>query len=85
MLPLWDFNYRLFQLSLDSQAVITARMMRFMCNHPSCESEALRMVEEKFAAFGRASVHAALGGTYEATLSDLERRVRANRKRLTGV
>lgn len=82
MFPLWDFNYRLFQLSIDSQAVITERMMRFMSNHPSSEKEATRMVQEKMVAFGRAGLNVAFGGSYEETLSDLEKRVKANRKRL---
>ena len=75
---------RLMQLSLDSQVVITERLSRLVSGHPGAEQEAVKMIEEKVIAAGRAMINASMGGHWEETLADLETRVEANKTRLTG-
>jgi hypothetical protein len=90
MLELWRNWIDASRFALDTQCVITLRMLRMASGGPLAAAEAQRMITEKIAA---AAVAHVTGGLAMATGKSLEiatkramgpvrRRVRANRRRL---
>lgn len=89
-LNLFTFNLRILSMWMDTQTVMTLRLMGLSGAIPARRGETRRMVAEKGPAMGRAyaaGVQATMAGKrpdeiVDATLAPLGRRVRANRKRL---
>jgi uncharacterized protein YaaW (UPF0174 family) len=76
---------RLFSLTLDSQTVVAQRMYRFMTGHPDAAREMQSMVEEKMRIGQDALFKMGLNQPYDAVLKDVERKVKANKKRLAKI
>jgi hypothetical protein len=80
------------RLAADMQRVIALRMIRLAAGGPLASREARRMVSEKIAAFGESQVAAMAALASGSTLKHAakkahrpyRRRVRANRRRLSG-
>ncbi len=69
-------------LALESQQVIGLRLMKIALGGAGASHEAQRMVTEKVAAFGEATLEVATGGTPHAVVKGYRKKVRANRRRL---
>src|SRR5215831_20884908 len=91
MLNLWHAYIRAAQAGWDANVVVTMRLMRLAVGGALAQREAQRMVAEKIAASAEAQAAAITkmlmgGGTAAATKSAsavYQRKVRANRRRLT--
>jgi len=91
MLNLWHAYVRAAQVGWDANVVVTMRLMRLALGGALAQSEAQRMVAEKIAASAEAQATAMAkmlmgGGMTAATKSAssvYQRKVRANRRRLT--
>ncbi|TDR85188.1 hypothetical protein EV668_4732 [Enterovirga rhinocerotis] len=70
-------------LGVEASQVISLRLARIAAGGAKGESESRRMVEEKVAAASRAGMTLATGGSPEAVIRQLRRKVRANRRRLS--
>ncbi|MEP3436635.1 MAG: hypothetical protein ABJN75_07635 [Hoeflea sp.] len=87
---LWRTSIDLGTLALETQAVVTMRMMGMAGLWPVAKSENKKMVKEKLPAFAKAATSAAgtamRGGRPDEAVSvaakSLTRKARANRKRL---
>jgi hypothetical protein len=78
-------------LGIEASTVIALRMMKMAAGGPAAQSEARRMVSEKLSAGSALQALALTGGlgpTAESatnkTLAHYRRKVRANKRRLTG-
>ena len=88
---LWDAYIRAAQIGWDTNAVVAKRLMRLAVGGALAQREAQRMVAEKVAAIAEAQAAATTkmmmrGGMAAATKSAsavYQRKVRANRRRLT--
>ena len=90
--PWLALTLRTMQLGFDAQNVIFLRMMRLSAGGARGQSEARRMISEKIAAGAEAQATAVSGvmaGRNEAAVAGqvvrrLQKRVRANKRRLSG-
>ena len=90
--PWLALTLRTMQLGFDAQNVIFLRMMRLSAGGARGQSEARRMISEKIAASAEAQATAVSGvmaGRNEAAVAGqvvrrLQKRVRANKRRLSG-
>ncbi|MBQ0804163.1 antifreeze protein [Sulfitobacter sp. HGT1] len=90
-LKLLALNAQFTSLMIDTQAVMTLRMLGMAGALPHASGENSRMFKEKGPAMARAykaATHAALSGgspdqIMTAAMAPVSKRVRANRKRLT--
>jgi predicted oxidoreductase len=80
MLKFW---YDATMLSLESQRVVGLRMMTLAGGGKNAQAEASRMVTEKFAASMAAAVTLMCGGSGEAVLAQVRKKVRSNSRRLS--
>jgi hypothetical protein len=80
MLKFW---YDATMLSLESQRVVGLRMMKLAGGGKNAQAEASRMVTEKFAASMAAAVTLMCGGSGEAVLAQVRKKVRSNSRRLS--
>jgi len=87
----WLDAFRLAQLCFDAQSVVALRMMRLASGDKQAAKEAERMVNEKFAALAEAQANLIrdmmTGKAHLAparAVALYHRKVRANRKRLSG-
>ena len=78
MLKFW---YDATMLSLESQRVVGLRMMKLAGGGKNAQAEASRMVTEKFAASMAAAVTLMCGGSGEAVLAQVRKKVRSNSRR----
>jgi hypothetical protein len=84
--------YKTAQLGFEAQNVVALRLMRLAAGGTTSQTEATRMVNEKFAAFAEAQIAgtaAAIAGrpanvVSGRILNTYKKRVRANRRRLVG-
>jgi hypothetical protein len=89
--PWLALTFKAMQVGIDAQNVIFLRMMRLSAGGARGQSEARRMVSEKIAAGVEAQVNAVSGmmtGRKETVvagqiLGGLQKRVRANKRRLS--
>lgn len=80
-----------WQMGLEAQSVVALRMLRLAAGGSRAETEASRMVTEKFLAAGEAQLAAATAAMHGhkehvvagKTLSVYSKRVRANKRRLS--
>lgn len=70
-------------LGIEASQVIPLRLARIAAGGAKGERESRRMVEEKVAAASRAGLTLATGGSPQAVIRQLRRKVRANRRRLS--
>jgi hypothetical protein len=90
MIAFWRNWFDAGRFALDTQCVITLRMMRLASGGPSVAAETQRMIAEKVGALAAAQVAGALslasgknaGIAAKRALAPIRRRVRANRRRL---
>ena len=89
--PMFDFYRGLSGLAMDSSAVIGLRMMKAAQGGASWPAEARLMVAEKAQAamdaqtlFMRGLLSGGVAGAPSQTLAMYRRRVKANRRRLSG-
>jgi len=80
MLKFW---YGATMLSLEAQQVIALRMMKFAIGGRQAQTEAGRMVTEKVSASMAAAAMMLRGGTPQAVVAQVRRRVRSNSRRLS--
>ena len=80
----WKLSMDTTMLLMESQAVIGLRMVKLAAGGASAHAEAQRMVGEKVAAAGEAAMLLATGGSTQRVVSGYRRKVRANRRRLSG-
>ncbi len=87
----WLAAFRLTQLGFEAQSVIALRLMKLAMGGPAAKKEAKRMVSEKVAALAEAQIDfarsIAFGNAEHAPakiIANYSRRVRANRRRLSG-
>jgi hypothetical protein len=80
MLKFW---YDATMLSLESQRVVGLRLMKLAGGGKNAQAEASRMVTEKFAASMAAAVTLMCGGSGEAVLAQVRKKVRSNSRRLS--
>jgi hypothetical protein len=84
--------YKTAQLGFEAQNVVALRLMRLAAGGTSSQTEARRMINEKFAAFADAQIAdsaAVLAGRPASVVSErilrtYKKRVRANQRRLLG-
>jgi hypothetical protein len=84
--------YKTAQLGFEAQNVVALRLMRLAAGGTSSQTEARRMINEKFAALADAQITgtaAAMAGrpadvVSGRILNTYKKRVRANRRRLSG-
>jgi hypothetical protein len=89
--PWLELTLKAIQLGIDAQSVIALRMIRLAAGGARAHSEAQRMVMEKFTAVAEAQTAAAsaiLNGHHDhvvvsKTLGAFDKRVRANKRRLS--
>jgi hypothetical protein len=80
------------QLAFEAQNVMALRLMRLAAGGPYSHAEASRMISEKFVALAEAQMIVAVGATAGRSsnvvagkiLGTYKKRVRANRRRLSG-
>ena len=80
---MFKFWYDATMLSLEAQRVIGLRMMKLAGGGKNAQAEASRMVTEKFAASMVAAATLMSGGSGEAVVAQVRRRVRSNSRRLS--
>ena len=80
----WKLGMDTTMLLMESQAVIGLRMVKLAAGGASAHAEAQRMVGEKVAAAGEAAMLLATGASTQRVVSGYRRKVRANRRRLSG-
>ena len=80
MLKFW---YDATMLSFESQRVVGLRMMKLAGGGKTAQAEANRMVTEKFNASMAAAVTLMCGGSGEAVLAQVRKKVRSNSRRLS--
>jgi len=80
MLKFW---YDATMLFLESQRVVGLRLMKLAGGGKNAQAEASRMVTEKFAASMAAAVTLMCGGSGEAVLAQVRKKVRSNSRRLS--
>ncbi|MGA0594153.1 hypothetical protein [Enterovirga sp. CN4-39] len=71
-------------LAAESAAVIQLRLLKLALGGPKAKREARRMVSEKVLAAGSATRTLMTGGSPGQVVSGYRKRVRANRRRLSG-
>jgi hypothetical protein len=89
--PWFEVALKATQLCVDAQSVMTLRMIRLAAGGARAQGEAQRMVVEKIAAMAEAhaaAISAVLNGHQDhvvvtKTLSAFDKRVRANKRRLS--
>jgi hypothetical protein len=89
--PWFEVALKATQLCVDAQSVMALRMMRLAAGGARAQGEAQRMVVEKIAAIAEAqaaAISAALDGHQDhvivsKTLGAFDKRVRANKRRLS--
>jgi len=80
---MFKFWYDATMLSLESQRVVGLRMMKLAGGGKNAQTEASRMVTEKFTASMAAAVTLMCGGSGEAVLAQVRKKVRSNSRRLS--
>ena len=80
----WKLGMDTTMLVLESQAVIGLRMAKLAAGGAAARAEAHRMVDEKVTAANEAALLLATGGSTQRVVSGYRRKVRANRRRLSG-
>jgi hypothetical protein len=81
---MFKFWFDAAMLSIEAQQVIGLRMMRLAQGGKAAQAEASRMVTEKMAATMTAAATLMAGGSGEAVVAEVRRRVRSNSRRLSG-
>jgi hypothetical protein len=80
---MFKFWYQATMLSLEAQRVIALRMMKIAGGGPGAQAEASRMMTEKIAESMAVAATLLRGGTGEAVVAQVRRRVRSNSRRLS--
>ena len=80
---MFKFWYDATMLSFESQRVVGLRMMKLAGGGKNAQAEANRMVTEKFTASMAAAVTLMCGGSGEAVLAQVRKKVRSNSRRLS--
>ena len=80
---MFKFWYGATMLSLESQRVIGLRMMKLAMGGKNAHAEASRMVTEKIAESMAAAATLIGGGSGEAVVAQVRKRVRSNSRRLS--
>jgi len=80
---MFKFWYDATMLSLEAQRVVGLRMMKLAGGGRNAQAEASRMVTEKFTASMAAAVTLMCGGSGEAVLAQVRKKVRSNSRRLS--
>jgi hypothetical protein len=80
---MFKFWYQATMLSLEAQRVIALRMVKFASGGPGAQAEASRMMTEKIAESMAVAATLLRGGTGEAVVAQVRRRVRSNSRRLS--
>jgi hypothetical protein len=89
--PWLALTFKAAQLGMDAQRVIALRMMRLAAGGMAGQNESLRMISEKIAAVGEAqaaALSAIASGQKDTVIAKkvlrvFEKRIRANKRRLT--
>lgn len=80
----WKLGVDASMLALESQAVIGLRLAKLAAGDAAAGIEAERMISEKVFAAGEAAMLLATGGSAQGVITGYRRKVRANRRRLSG-
>jgi hypothetical protein len=80
---MFKFWYDATMLSLESQRVIGLRMMKLAGGGKKAQTEASRMVTEKITASMAAAATLMLGGSGDAVMAQVRKKVRSNSRRLS--
>jgi len=80
---MFKFWYHTAMLSLEAQRVIALRMMKFAGGGTNAQAEASLMMTEKIAEAMAVTATLLRGGTGEAVVAQVRRRVRSNSRRLS--
>ena len=90
--PWASLSFKAWALGLEASSVIALRMLKIAAGGGAAETEAKRMVSEKLSAgleLQSCALRGGLGvtphGAAEKSLAHYRRKVRANRKRLSGL
>ncbi|MCK9553041.1 hypothetical protein [Aquamicrobium sp.] len=75
--------FNMAMLGIEAQQVIWLRTMKLVMGGKRGEREARRMVSEKVAAAGQASVQIARGASPDKVVKGYRKKVRANARRLS--
>jgi hypothetical protein len=82
-LPMFKFWYNAAMLSLEAQRVIGLRMMKLARGGSTAQAEASMMMTEKIAESMAVAATLLRGGSGEAVVAQVRRRVRSNSRRLS--
>ena len=82
--PWWKLGVDASMLAMEAQAVIGLRLAKLAAGGTAAQAEAQRMVGEKLLAAGEAALLVASGGSTARVIAGYRRKVRANRRRLSG-
>ena len=80
---MFKFWYGATMLSLESQRVIALRMMKLAMGGTNAQTEASRMVTEKIVESMAVAATLMTGGSGQAVVAQVRRRVRSNSRRLS--
>lgn len=80
---MFKFWYHAAMLSLESQRVIALRMMKIAGGGTNAQTEASMMLTEKIAESMAVAATMLRGGTGQAVVAQVRRRVRSNSRRLS--
>jgi hypothetical protein len=80
---MFKFWYGATMLALEAQQVVALRMMKLAMGGTRAQTEAGRMVTEKVSASMAAAATLLRGGTGDAVVAQVRRRVRSNSRRLS--
>lgn len=80
---MFRFWYDATMLSFEAQRLVGLRMMKLASGGKNAQAEASRMVMEKFAASMNAAAMLMCGGSGQAALAQVRKKVRSNSRRLS--